>query len=181
MRLGAPWNWYKLDAKFSIELLQTFARRTETQIQGGIEHFTKNKQRELYVISEEEGIAQNVEHYDRLESMTWDLDTLFKSHFPNLQRKASFITLYSFLENELKKLSKKLQREIGIEKSQEDIKGNGIFRSMTYLEHSIGLNISKDAIPWTKVFEINKLRNIIAHTEGELSNEDKNRTSSWRN
>ncbi len=92
-----------------------------------------------------------------------------------MQRKAAFITVYCFLENELKKLSEKLQREIGTEKSLEDTKGNGIFKSMTYMEQSIGLTIGKDATPWIKVFEINRLRNIIAHTEGELSSKSKER------
>jgi hypothetical protein len=169
MRIGAPWQWYKLDARPSLELLETFVRRTETQIQTGVEDFKQNKASEFYVTSEEERMGQMVDHFDGLDSMSWDLKALFDSHFPNMQRKAAFVTLYSFLEHKLKKLAKKLQRELSIERTLESTKGKGIFKSFTFMEESILLGIGKSATEWIKIFELNRLRNLVTHAEGELS------------
>lgn len=169
MRLGAPWNWYKFNARYSLELLNAFARRTEAQIESAIEHYRQNKQTEFQVISEEERIGQNIEHYEGLESMTWNLTDLFESHFPNLQRKSAFITLYSFLENELEKLASNLKSELAHEGRIQDIAGNGIFQSYTYLKLIIALDIAKDAPVWQKINDINKVRNLIVHAEGVLS------------
>lgn len=175
MRPGAPWNWYKFNARYSLELLETFARRTETQIENAIGHFKQNKQTEFHVISEEERIGQDVDHYDGLESMTWNLNDLFESHFPNLQRKSAFITLYSFLENELEKLANSLRREISHEGKVDDISGNGIFQSYTYMKLIIALDVTKDAVEWQRLNDINKVRNIIVHAEGELSQDTNQR------
>lgn len=168
MRLGAPWNWYKLDVHFSLELLDAFVRRTESQIESGIEHFKQNKTLEFYAISEEHWIGQNIKHYDGLESMTWNLNDIFESHFPNLQRKSAFSTLYSFLENELEKLANKLKREIAHNVKLQDISGNGIFQSYRNMKLIVELDIANDAIEWQRINDINKLRNIIVHAEGRL-------------
>src|SRR6267154_5377915 len=91
MKLGASVNWYKYDSKFSIELLKAFVKKVESQIDSGILDFTKNKKKEFIVEDEENKIGSLIEYYGGLEDQTWDLDELFKIHFPNLQRKSALL------------------------------------------------------------------------------------------
>jgi len=172
MVIGAPRNWYSTDSKFALELLVSYATKVERQIKLEIKNYNDNKESVLLVDDDDLRNGQMVEHYDGLDSLAWDMDAVHNLHFPNLQRKAAFITLYSFLENELEKLARKLKREIGHEGNVEDIAGNGIFRSYTYMRLIIALDIKKDATQWFRILDINKLRNIIVHAEGRLSNED---------
>jgi hypothetical protein len=43
IRIGAPWHWYKLDARPSLELLETFVRRNETPIQASLGDLEQSK------------------------------------------------------------------------------------------------------------------------------------------
>ena len=169
MRLGAPWHWYKFDSIHALKLLITFAERTELQIATAIDHYKTNKKTDFIVFSEEERMGQFVTHYEGLEDMSWDLEELFTSHFPNLQRKSTFLTLYAFLENELEKLTIKLKRELLLPARLDDISGKGIHRSFSYLQLIVNLKIDKSDNRWSRISQINRLRNMIIHSEGQLS------------
>ena len=175
MRLGAPWHWYKLDSIHALELLSTFAKRTELQIVTAIDHYKTNKETDFIVLSEEERIGQAVTHYDGLDDMSWDLEELFTSHFPNLQRKSAFLTLYAFLENELEKLAVKLKHELSLPTRLNDIAGKGIQRSFSYMKLIVNLKIDKSDNRWSRISHINRLRNMIIHSEGQLSTDDQAR------
>ncbi|SKC47136.1 hypothetical protein [Ohtaekwangia koreensis] len=177
MRLSAPWHWYKLDSIHTLQLLTFFVKRTEQQIDASTEHFKNNKKEDFIVFSEEEKIGQSVTHYEGLDDMGWDLDKLFTSHFPNLQRKSAFLTLYAFLEHELDKLANKLKDEISHPARLEDIAGNGIHRSFSYMQLIVGLKIDKSDNRWNKIYQINKLRNMIIHSDGQLSADETARKS----
>jgi hypothetical protein len=177
MRLGAPWHWYKLDSIHALELLNTFAKRTEIQIATAIDHYKTNKETDFIVLSEQERIGQAVTHYDGLDDMSWDLEELFTSHFPNLQRKSAFLTLYAFLENELEKLANKLQHELSLSARQDDIAGKGIYRSFSYMQLIVNLEIEKGDNRWSRISQINKLRNMMIHGEGQLSSNEQKRES----
>lgn len=177
MKLGAPWNWYALDSKLALELLKVFVKNTESQIKATIHDYKKKKKSELVVLSEEHGIAQVVEYYGGLDDMTWDLKELYGSYYPNLQRKSAFLTLYAFLEHEMETLANKLMKESGLKAKPDDLAGKGVYRSFTYMQVIAGLNIDKGDNRWNKIHEINKLRNLVVHSDGHLSREKEKRKS----
>lgn len=168
MRLNAPWYWYDFYAKPELQLLTSYIKAIESQIAAGIAHYEGNRKSELVVLSEEEGIAEEIEHYAGLESMSWNLDDVFKGYFPNLQRKSAFITLYAFLEHEVEQLSYRLRLESKLTVEPGDLAGQGVFRSLSYMEKVIVLNIDK-SMAWNKVKGLNKLRNLIVHNDGKLA------------
>jgi hypothetical protein len=146
MKLGAPWNWYALDSKLALELLKVFVKNTESQIKVNIRGFERKKKSKLIVLSKEERIGQVVEYYGGVDDMTWDLEELFKSHFPNLQRKSAFFTLYAFLEHEMETLANKLKNESTLKAKPEDLAGRGIYRSFTYMQVIADLNVDRATI-----------------------------------
>ncbi len=167
MRIGAPWYWYEFYSKHELQLLEAFVRNVESQIIIGINHYQENKKSELVVLSEEEGIAEVVDHYAGLESMSWNLDDLFKDHFPNLQRKSAFLTLYAFLEYELDRLANQLRIESKLVVQPSDLSGQGVFRSLSYMEKVVVLDIDKAEV-WGKIARLNELRNLIVHNDGNI-------------
>jgi hypothetical protein len=172
MRLGAPWNWYAFDSKHALELLTHYARRIEAQIDAGVVHYKLHKGKDFIVDNEELGIGQEVEFYDGLDSMSWDLDDLHECYFPNLQRKSAFLTMYAFLEHELEKLSRKLKAELSLTPELDDVAGKGVQRSMMYMQLIVNLQIEKGASEWNQISEINQLRNLIIHNDGQLFDHD---------
>lgn len=169
MRIGTPWNWYKLDSRQSLKLLFAYSDKIENQITTAIDHFKENKGRKFIVLSKEERVGQDVEYYEGLDSMSWDLNGLFECYFPNLQRKSAFLTMYAFLEHELEKLARKLHEESELTAELEDIAGRGITRSLVYMQKIVNLTIDKNDSQWQRISEINQLRNLIIHNDGHLS------------
>ncbi|WP_203296774.1 hypothetical protein [Luteirhabdus pelagi] len=164
-----PFNWYKYNLKFSIELLYGFVKSSENQIQISIDDYLKKV--ETTVIEEATGFPgshQIIDHYNDLDSQTWNLDGVFKEHFPNLQRRSAFITLYSYLEHELDKLCILFKKSNNYAIELSDIKYNGIDRSVTYLSKIANLPIEKGDFRWGKLKSIQKIRNLIVHNDGKL-------------
>jgi len=99
-----PANWYKYDAHFSIHLLRTYIDIVEEGVQKSIEAFNKDKQVLIAEGLPEEGHYIASEEYRGIDDSTFDLEGIFEGFFPNLQRAAGLMTLFSFFENELEKL-----------------------------------------------------------------------------
>jgi hypothetical protein len=171
MKIGAVWHWYEFDSKHALELMNAHIKSIESQIARGIVHYKRNKKTELNIISEAEGIADEIEYYGGLESMSWNLNDLFKSHFPNLQRKSAFLTLYAFLEYELERLANKLRIESKLEVRPSDMSDQGVRRSLNYMHKVVRLEIDYGNA-WGKVSSLSNLRNLIIHNDGRLTNHE---------
>lgn len=177
MRFNTPKTWYDYGSKHSLELLTNYVRKIESQITSGIEHFETNKGSEFVVDDADEGTGQVVEYYDGLEDMTWNLDDIHKVYFPNLQRTSAFLTMYAFLEPELEKLARILKRDLSLDGDLHDIEGTGVHRSLKYMLLIAKLPIQKGAAEWNRLTEINKLRNLIIHNDGKLTDHNGKRRS----
>jgi hypothetical protein len=172
MKLGSVESWYRLDARFALKLLHSYINGVEEQIQSSIDRFRNEKTQEFIVYDEELRIGQSVEHFGSLDSMDVDLVEIYEHHFPNLQRRSAFLTLYAFLEYELERLCIKLQRRYKLKSDPRDFPGNGIWRSMKYMEKIALLSIDETETTWCRLKVINKLRNLLAHSDGQLNNHD---------
>jgi hypothetical protein len=162
-----PTNWYRWEVVFSIKLLNGFVSNTEDQIKLSWADFEKNRVTEL--LPEDDEYFQSVTTHKGLDSLTWDLETIFKEHFPNIQRRAALITLFSYLENELDKLCVLFQETEKYSINLNDISGKGAERSTLYLEKVCGLSNCKKIKQWSLIKDIQKIRNIITHNNGKLT------------
>jgi hypothetical protein len=146
-----PHNWYELDIKYSIELLEVFVKNVESQVSLSLENF-RNKQIEL----NERGISGStnekyfVEH-EGLHNRIFNLDVVFLQYFPNLQRRSAFISLYSFLEHELDGLCELFKSTENYKIDLHDFKDSGIDRSVKYLEKVAQLPIDKGDKTWETI------------------------------
>jgi hypothetical protein len=98
-------------------------------------------------------------------------DSLKEINFTYLRmhRYAVILAVYSFLENSMTKLCEKSQKEASISISVSDLKGNGIFQCHDYLTKLIGINFADVNTEWSQLVTLNKLRNCIVHTDGDLA------------
>ena len=161
-------NWYKYDISFSLELIDSFVQGIEAQVVKSIARFGEVK--ESFVLEEipEEGIARVVEVHQGLDDETWDLNSIFRNHFPNLQRRSALLTLTGYFEHELDKLCQQFQVEKAFSLSLSDLAGSGIARSTNYLEKVAGIDAHKTSREWNQIKNIQKVRNLIVHQDGQL-------------
>lgn len=111
-------------------------------------------------------LKSQLQKYDR-EEITIDADEL-----EDLMQKSFIVSLYAFLERELDKDCKQLQRSIGNTTfSLEDAKGKTLERAKSYLTE-IGCRFPFDKNEyWQEIRSFNKLRNLIIHNNGKITND----------
>ncbi len=110
-----------------------------------------------------------------IESPNDSLDDEFISgievyELTNLLRSSFFVSIFSYLENQLniECLASQLD-DAKIKKSVYDIKGNGIDRAKTYLVKVLDTNYPFDrSIIWEQIQWFKKIRNCIVHAEGKV-------------
>ncbi|MEI8616759.1 hypothetical protein P4S63_02270 [Pseudoalteromonas sp. B193] len=92
---------------------------------------------------------------------------IFEHFFERIHRVSTLLIVYSLLENLMAKVCKYKAEKHNIE---DDIVGYGILSFKPYLENNFGLNFSAPEIEkhWARVSTLNKLRNSLAHSEGDL-------------
>lgn len=98
--------------------------------------------------------------YYRLSSISEFENTLFSSFF---------VTIYFYLESELTRYCRKLEKDSQEKLSLSDIVGNGVQRAITYLikVHHINFSLGNSQ-EWEKIQNYNTLRNCIVHNQGRL-------------
>lgn len=161
-------KWYSHEMKFNIELMCTYIKNVEKQVNSTIKNYHKKKETLILEENPEYGYAKIISIYSGLDNETWDIDGIFLEHFPTLQRSSALITLFSFLEHELDKLCLLFQKTKSLRLELKDINGKGIERSTNYLEKVAGIKTLKNSIEWEKINDTRKIRNIFVHNNGKL-------------
>jgi hypothetical protein len=100
--------------------------------------------------------------------MGWDMKALFEDHFPNLQRRSAFITVYGSFEFELFQLCSLFQREKHLTIGVADLGGKGISQAANYLEKVAQMKTLCGSRQWQTVNHIRVIRNMIVHRDGRL-------------
>ena len=85
-----------------------------------------------------------------------------------MYRKSTLVSLYSFLENALNTLCRKLYSINNYPVELEVIRGEGIVRAREYLEKLSKIDFSQLNNEWCNLLSLNKLRNCIVHCEGNI-------------
>jgi hypothetical protein len=98
--------------------------------------------------------------YFRLASIDAFENTLFSSFF---------VMIYFYLESELTRHCRDLQKESNEKLSLTDIVGNGVQRAITYLVkvHHIDFSLGSSQ-EWEKIQTYNALRNCLVHNQGRI-------------
>jgi hypothetical protein len=171
MRIGGLSNWYSTVFMPSVELIDHFVNQVEPQITDATQKYEAGK-RTYFAIddAEREGrqYAQQVERYQSLDSMAWDMKALFEEHFPNLQRRSALITVYSSFEHEFIQLCALFQREKHLRVGVYDLSGHGIWQAANYLEKVAQLDTQRGSHQWQAINHIRVIRNMIVHRDGKL-------------
>lgn len=165
-------NWYAEEISLSIHLLRCYAEDVEKQVSNSIKRF--EEERNYHEIDYGEEVAV-IEEHRGLADDSWNLPLLFEVDLPNLQRKSAFVTLLSFLENELNNLCRLLKRERNLTLAFSDLSGNGIERASSYLKKVVQLawNQGND---WQEMLKFRDIRNYIVHNDGKVEISDKNQS-----
>jgi len=87
----------------------------------------------------------------------------------DLFRKSTLVSLYSFLENAMNRLCRNLARKNSYFFALDDLKGEGIVRARNYLVKLAGTDFNLLNGEWSKLLNLNKVRNCIVHCEGYVS------------
>ncbi|MEW8442023.1 MAG: hypothetical protein AB2689_28080 [Candidatus Thiodiazotropha taylori] len=165
---SVPLNWYQYDVSFSIELMKGYIESVEKQVDESISRYKEEKEEVVLEEIQEEGYVRAVEYFRGLDDETWDLDGIFGEYFPSLQRRSALVTLFSFFENELNRLCNLYQSHKAIKVSFKDLNGQGIDRAVLYLDKAVDLNVQKQSAEWAEIKNIQKVRNLIIHLDGNL-------------
>lgn len=175
-----PIEWYSARIKWEIELLKLYINDIELIIARSIDDYNLNKETECIASEYIEDESEVIESFKGIDSLDWDLPSIFEEYFPNLQRRSGLITLFSFFENELDRLCDLLQKHDKHSASLSDIKGNGIERSTRYLDKIAGIDLPNPSLEWSELLDIQALRNLVVHANGTLSQTSKDKADKLR-
>lgn len=161
-------NWHMF-THMELALFRSLVTRIEREINTTTQEITGEIETIELQYGEE---TQEVTIVDGLDDTTWDLDNIFRVHFPNVQRSAYVITLYSFLETSMVELCNHFHDEMGLNIRQSDMNGKGIRRCNNYLSKVIGLNFREIEREWLNIDNLGKIRNIIVHRDRDIAEDD---------
>jgi len=113
-------------------------------------------------------IQHTADGHQGLDRESWDLENIFGEYFPSLQRRSAFLTVWSYLEHQLDRLCLLYQSERKSGLSFTDLSGQGIDRSIAYLEKVAGLQGLKASGEWSVLKALQRIRNAIVHSDGKL-------------
>lgn len=98
----------------------------------------------------------------------WDLATLADliNSYPRTLRSSLFVTIYARIESSLNSICQALGKKKEFRIQPYDLRGEGVIRSLNYLEKVAGVRLPEVAY---KIREYGELRNCLAHAEGDLA------------
>ena len=166
--LAHPLNWYPFEVTGSVELLFVYVADIEEQVRKGIADYS---QRAEIILPESQFDGEPervVTTHKALDDGTWDLTEIFENYFPSLQRRSALVTLFSFFENELESLCKRIRSHDQLKIDLSDLAHKGIIRSTLYLEKIVGLAKVRDCREWQEIQKIQSIRNLIVHADGKI-------------
>ncbi len=164
-------NWHRDHILFEIPILKAFILGVEANVAESIKSFERNVKTVATIEIPSEGISQPVRGLSGLNDTTYDLDGIFKEYFPQLQRQTALITLYSFLERELRSLCLAFQKELSSKIKLDDLNksGSDLERYFLYLTKVATLNLEKSDKQWQTVDHgIRIVRNSLVHSNARM-------------
>ncbi len=108
--------------------------------------------------------------YDEQEIIEFYLDDLNQvgAVFPSFFRKSLLISLYSLLENELKKLCEKIEFSLIEEQKYKEGNGNYVNNAKLYINSACQINSAFLGETWDIIDKYRRTRNILIHDGGRV-------------
>lgn len=92
--------------------------------------------------------------------------------FPQYQRKACFLMIFSMLEEDLNQFCKAISVELDLKINLSDIADRGIERAKTYLSKVAEIEFPETSAEWEKIKIFRDVRNVLVHAAGYLDEEN---------
>lgn len=91
-----------------------------------------------------------------------------QEELPQVFRAALFMQAYSQFERSIRNLADSAREEFGVSLNVNDLRGEGINQSVTFLERACGIPVPRDRQEWQNVTLLQKVRNLVTHRRGVL-------------
>ncbi len=161
-------NIIKFRAKEKLEEFRQYTAEIEHKFKSD-----KNKLSSSYNEAIEDVSDEEINHINNYFSD--DYYMIEEIHI-GMYRKATLVSLYSFLENTMNHLCKHLCSLNNYPVKTNDLRGEGIVRSKIYLEKLANINFDVLNGEWSDLIIFNKIRNCIVHCDGNIaSSKNKNK------
>lgn len=138
-----------------------------------VEELLGNKFKSLTSWIEKEASKEVGEQQEDLYEFYADDYNQLSNMFPSILRSSLFITLYSFLENQLIFLCERLHRQHGYPIKLADLRGEGIVRAQSYLKKVVNIDFPDQTSSWDDIVSYNRIRSFIIHNGGQLDKSNK--------
>ena len=107
-------------------------------------------------------------HAEVYDEYSW-----FYERLPNVLRRALFLVCYAEIEAYLRGMCRESQKRYRSTLSLNEVAGKGIKRARLYLIKAASVAFPPNSSEWQALTDYNKIRNVLAHSEGQLSDEQK--------
>ncbi len=87
-------------------------------------------------------------------------------HFPEFIWQATFVAIYSFLEDQMHGICRIVAELLDIKIDRGDLRDEGIRAAKKYLERICGITFPEEKHPWQEALHYNSVRNSIVHARG---------------
>ncbi len=163
-------TWYSAHISFEMPILQTYVDGIERQIQDSKKDYASRAKVVKEIEVPEENLYEVVTMIDGLDDTTYSYEAIFDDYFPQLQRRSSLITLYSFFEFEFKSLCK--MYDVAFE--PKGVRGapprsSELAKCFHFLTTTGGLNISLTEPTWLEIDNcVRIVRNRFIHNDAKI-------------
>ena len=122
-------------------------------------------------------VSQFIERKKRYKERTYQDNvlketaiTMFTESFTSLLLESTLISVWVFMEAELKGYCNAMQRATGIKLSYSDLKGSAVDKFRVYTSKVTNLDFGMEDVDWEDLKAINEMRNSVVHSEGSVGN-----------
>lgn len=146
-----------------LQMMRLLAGATESHLRKELSEF------ESWLDSQVKQIEK--EHKDELYEFHWEEHSMLRDEFPRIHRNSIFLALYALFEARLNDYCRYLEAAGDVELKLSDLADKGVRRAQTYLTKVAGVEFPSTSKTWLEILTVGKLRNLIAHSEGKLTDD----------
>lgn len=162
-----------MDTSFKLLIIETNLTTDITLFRHLIEELEVFYNEEIKKINEEKNLDPGlfIQDFEEIEEREMILDEL-ESNIVTKQiylRYGTLMSLYSFLEISLLKLSNFIKETNNIALKPSELQGKGIKKYKLYLEKVVGLDLSHLKATWDNLCHLSEVRNQVAHNNGLIT------------
>lgn len=148
--------------KWRLNEFKDYVLAIESNFQGKKGELRKRYEDEIKKIEKESEEKYHISDYYEEELIT--IDRVYLETF----RYSAIVSIYSILESSMNALCNHLMKSKELSLELKEIRGEGIERAKLYLEKVCHVKLPAKSNSWSKIQNLNKIRNCIVHAEGDV-------------